>query len=154
MDELSRRFLEESRQRLIDVYLPRLGAAVERLPPEDTWWRPSPGSLAVGTILLHLDGNVRQWILGGLGGGVDDRDRDSEFAAQDGPGAAELLDRLRATLLAAGSVISHLTPERLLERAQIQGREVGVLEAVYHVVEHFGWHTGQAVWISKARAGL
>ena len=151
MPDLAARFVAESRHRLIDVYRPRLRSAVERLDPAATWWRPTPGSLAFGTLLIHLDGNLRQWILDGIGGRSQERDRDAEFAAQDGPAAADLLPALEATLDRVAEVLGELDAERLAETVTIQDEPVGVLEALYHVVEHFGWHVGQAVWISKAR---
>jgi uncharacterized damage-inducible protein DinB len=146
-------FLRESARFLVDVHLPRLQRAAARLPEDDLWWRPHAEALSVGTILLHLEGNVRQWILSGLGDVPDQRDRDAEFAAVDGPRAEELLARLEETVRAAAEVLGGLDADRLAGRGTFQGREQDVLYAVYHVVEHFAYHTGQATWIAKARAG-
>lgn len=146
-------FLAESARFLRDVHGPRLERAARALGEGDLWWRPHPGALAVGTILLHLEGNLRQWILSGLGGLPDERDRAAEFAARGGAGVEELLGRLRETLAAASRVIEGLPPGRLTEPCRIQGQETDPLRAVLHVVEHFSWHTGQAVWIAKARGG-
>ena len=147
------RFAEESAHYLVDVHLARLGRALERLPDEDLFWRPNPGSLSFGTILLHLDGNVRQWILSGIGGQEDLRERDAEFAAEKGPsgGGRELFERLTNTVVEAAEMIRTLSADALLGRAVFQGVEQERLGAVYHVVEHFAYHTGQAVWIAKAR---
>ena len=144
-------FREESISYLRDTYLPRLGAAVEALAPEDTWWRPHEGVLSMGNILVHLEGNVRQWILSGLGGAKDRRERAAEFAARDGATAAELLAPLGATVRAACDVIAAI--DELDRACAIQGFPTTPFRAVYHVVEHFSWHTGQAVWIAKARGG-
>lgn len=138
---------------LRDTYVPRLERALAVLPEEDLWWRPHPEVISLGTVLLHLEGNVRQWILSGLGGEPDDRDRASEFAAEDGGRGDELLRKLRATVARACDVVAGLSEEDLARTFRIQGYDTGGLEAVYHVVEHFAWHTGQAVWIAKARAG-
>jgi len=113
--------------------------------------------MAVGNILLHLEGNVRQWICGGLGGAPDRRDRAAEFRATgdrspQGDGA-KLLERLRACVEQAAALIAALDPDSLERSYVIQGSEVTGVFAVTHVVEHFSWHTGQAVWIAKARAG-
>ena len=148
-------FLRESAAFLRDVHGPRLARAARTLGEAGLWWRPHAEVISVGTILLHLEGNVRQWILGGLGGRPDRRDRAAEFAASgaEGPRLEELLERLGATVAEAASVIEALPEDELLAPRRIQGGETHALAAVLHVVEHFSWHTGQAVWIAKARTG-
>lgn len=146
-------FRSESARYLRDVYTPRLATAYRTLPAGDLWWRPHEECISFGNILLHLEGNVRQWILCGLGGARDLRDRDSEFRAEGGPDGAALLSTLTHTVVAAAKSIEALDHQALQRRLMIQGFEVTAQEAIYHVVEHFSWHTGQAVWIAKARAG-
>src|SRR5580692_4850376 len=89
-------FLNFSAEKLTQL-MGRIETCVEMLTPEQLWLRNAANSNAVGNLLLHLNGNVRQWILHGVGGQPDLRDRDAEFAARDGDGASELLARLRAT---------------------------------------------------------
>jgi uncharacterized damage-inducible protein DinB len=146
-------FVQDSVELLRDTYLPRMQRALDALPESDLWWRPHEGVLAFGTILLHLEGNVRQWICSGLGGAPDHRNRAAEFAAKSGPAGKSLLGRLAATVTEACSVIEKLDEAALQREYPIQGNRVTGRWAVYHVVEHFSWHTGQAVWIAKARAG-
>lgn len=149
-------FAHEMAKYLRETYVPRLARALEALPDGDLWWRPHDGVLAFGTVLLHLEGNVRQWICAGLGGRPDARDRAAEFAATGAagePSGAELLARLRATVDEACAVILALDAAALARTWRIQSFDVTGLHAVSHVVEHFSWHTGQAVWIAKARAG-
>ena len=140
--------LAESNQ-LSDV----IEKALAALPADDLWWRPHPGVISFGTILLHLEGNVRQWLLSGLGGEPDHRDRSCEFAATSGAPGPVLLESLRATVHAACDVIDGCNEERLATTYLIQGARPTGLQAIYHVVEHFSWHTGQAVWIAKGRSG-
>ena len=153
MDATPRVFLDESAHYLRAVYGPRLVRAFEILPRADLWWRPHPDAIAFGTILLHLEGNIRQWILSGLGGLHDARDRASEFAATGGADGQTLLDRLLATMTAAADVIAKTDLGDLGEKRVVQRMETTTLGAILHVVEHCSWHTGQAVWIAKARAG-
>jgi uncharacterized damage-inducible protein DinB len=148
---LSERFLAESSRYLGDVYLPRLERALGRLPEEDLWWTPAAGRLSFATILLHLNGNVGQWILSGIGGRPFERDRDAEFSATDGPGGDRLLRQLSTTVTEARALLAELDEARLAAACEIQGSATDVQSAIYHVVEHFGYHTGQAVWIAKAR---
>ncbi len=142
-------FLHESARQLRDVYLPRIARALEILPPGDLWWRPREDMTGIGNLLLHLEGNVRQWILGGLGGARIARRRAAEFAAREGAP----FDALRATTIDAARVIETLDVARLPGPLSIQGFDTTGLAAIYHVVEHFSWHTGQIVWIAKLRAG-
>ncbi len=138
---------------LRDAYLPRIERALAELPPGDLWWRPHARSTSAGNLLLHLEGNVRQWIVCGLGGAPDRRERDAEFAARAGAGAPELLDALRVTVERACEVVARLDAAALAGRVQVQGFDVSRLEAVLHAVEHMSWHAGQIAWIAKLRAG-
>jgi uncharacterized damage-inducible protein DinB len=122
------------------------------LPAGAEWQRSDERSNSIGNLLVHLTGNVRQWIVSSVGGAPDDRFRSAEFQARDGADRDVLFQRLRATLDEADGVIASLTAERLLERLTIQGRTVSVLDAVFHVVEHFALHTGQIILLTKAAA--
>lgn len=144
-------FLDESRRRLRAEYMPKLRRAVSMLAPADLWWRPNPHSNAIGNLLLHLQGNLRQWILCGVGGRADRRDRDAEFAARRRTTGRMLVDRLARTVREADAVLAGLTVEQLLATRVIQGYRVTGLRAVYHVVEHFSGHTGQVLYIAKLR---
>ncbi len=136
----------------IDYSIDRLTRHCERIEKQlatltdDRVWAKTEAKNAVGNLVLHLCGNVRQWIVSGVGGAPDTRVRDAEFAARGGVPVAELTTRLRGTVDEAIAVIGKLTPERLLERVHPQNHDVTVMEAVYHVVEHFAWHTGQIVF--------
>jgi uncharacterized damage-inducible protein DinB len=142
-------FLERSRYYLCREYPTKIRAAVEAMPGDRLWWRPNEQSNSVGNLLLHLSGNVRQWVVSGIGGHPDVRKRNMEFAARGGATAAGMLDGLDATLREADDVLRALLPSELLERRSIQARDTSVMEAVYHVVEHFAGHTGQIIWIAK-----
>lgn len=152
MNDLASIFLERSRHYLSYEYRIKIHAAVESLPADALWARPNAESNSVGNLLLHLAGNVRQWIVSGVGGASDDRHRSAEFDAKDGADAAELLARLDRVLSDADAVIAKLTPSDLLSPRMIQGREVTVIDAVYHVVEHFSGHLGQIILMAKASA--
>lgn len=127
----------------------RIAACVATLSEEQVWARGSENENAVGNLLLHLAGNVRQWILAGVGGKPDVRVRDREFSARSGIAPGELVERLGAIVEDACQVIGGLTPERLSEKVTVQNYTIPVLEAVYHVVDHFAQHTGQVVFATK-----
>ncbi len=133
--------------------LERIESCVGRLTPEQIWARGSENQNAVGNLFLHLNGNVRQWILSGVAGRPGDRQRRAEFAARGGAAPPELLANLKSTVEAAVEVLSALPPERLLQRLEVQGFYVTGLEAIYHVVEHFVGHTFQIIFVTKLLTG-
>src|SRR5262249_22310406 len=108
-------FLERARYFLATEYRTQLRLAVEALPAEALWWRANDQSNSVGNLLLHLNGNVRQWILAGVGGTPDTRHRTAEFDAHDGPSAPALLADLNRTLDEVDAVLAGLTEAQLLE---------------------------------------
>src|SRR5262249_36610977 len=103
----------------------------------------------VGNLLLHLNGNLRQWVVAGVGNEAFQRHRAEEFAAREGQPASELLAALEATLADVDRILSQLTADRLAERCAIQGRDLTVLDAVFHVTEHFAYHLGQIILVAK-----
>ncbi len=149
MSSVGASFLKESRSLLLGDYLPKIERCVDLLTDEQIWWRANPASNSIGNLLLHLSGNVRQWILVGLGGAPDTRDRDAEFAQRDMIPRDDLLARLRDTLREADQTLARFDEARLLERFTIQGLEVSALLAILHVVEHFSMHTGQIILLAK-----
>ena len=151
--DAGRAFVARSRRYLKDDYLLRIRLALEKLSPDDLWWRPNESSNSVGNLLLHLAGNVRQWIVSGVGGVPDARRRELEFAAREGLDAREAFAKLEDAVADVDAVLAQLEPSALAERRTIQGNEVTVLEAIYHVVEHFSMHTGQILYVVKARSG-
>lgn len=128
----------------------RLEQCCRMLTPEQIWARGGESQNAIGNLLLHLAGNIRQWILGGVGGAEVARDRGAEFAARGGVEPEQMLRALRETVDAAVKLIGALPPEQLTRRTLIQGHNVTVLEAIYHVVEHFSGHLGQIIFLTKA----
>lgn len=127
----------------------KIEKCVARLTDDQVWMRGHPSENAIGNLLLHLAGNVRQWIISGVGNTPDVRQRDVEFNATSGLSKSELTTRLRATVEEAVPVIEALNAGRLAASVRIQNRDQTVLEAVYHVVEHFGEHTGQIMFATK-----
>lgn len=133
--------------------LERIETCLTALPPSSLWARGSEHENAVGNLLLHLEGNVRQWILSGIGGGSDERDRRSEFSARTGADATVLFAKLRGTVGEAVALIRSLPHRRLAEQVSIQGFDTTVLSAIFHVVEHFSGHTYQIILLTKRFTG-
>ncbi len=124
--------------------------AIEVLPEAALWQRSNEASNSVGNLLLHLRGNIRQYIHAGLGGQPDVRERDAEFAARGGYTKAELWAALEQTVAEACDIIRHADEFNLLRVRRVQGFSLSGLGLVLHVVEHYSYHTGQiAFWVKQ-----
>lgn len=131
----------------------KVDGCLARLSEEQVWARNGDHENAVGNLVLHLCGNVGEWIISSIGGASNDRHRDAEFAARGNASREELRERLRTTVSQATTVMAAVTVKRLSDGLMIQGMDTSVLEAIYHVVEHFAMHTGQIIFITKMRTG-
>ena len=146
---VSQAFISRASEFLIGDYLPKIERCLEKLTDEQIWWRANEDSNSIGNLILHLCGNARQWIICGVGSEPDHRNRDSEFQQRDPIPRIELLTLLRTTLGEVQTTLQTLDPAMLLERRKIQGHDVDILEAIFHVTEHFSMHTGQIILLTK-----
>jgi uncharacterized damage-inducible protein DinB len=150
-------FLRQARFCLTEEYWAKIKSSVDLLDDQQLWWRPNEDSNSIGNLLLHLSGNIRQWIIAGIGGAVYARDRQREFTERSRIGKAELLDLLKTTLSEADEVLAKIETEVADSQSDAplqrvctpQGFKQTVLDAVSHVVGHLGYHTGQIVYITK-----
>jgi len=150
--DLASRFIERSQYYLGTEYPAKIRAALRSIPDDRLWWRPDPRANSAGNLVLHLTGNLRQWVISGIGGAPDVRERDAEFAATGGHTHDTLLERLELTCREAITVIGRLDADSLSAARTIQGRETSVFSALYHVVEHFSGHAGQIIYLAKQLA--
>jgi len=147
-------FIAYSRRRLAKEYLPKIQRCVQELSEEDIWWRAHETDNSIGNLLLHLSGNIRQWIISGVGGMPDTRNRAGEFAERSHISKTDLMQKFESTLLEADQVLERFDASRLLEIRHIQKFDVTCLDAISHVVEHVAQHMGQIVYITKLRKGI
>ena len=142
-------FVARARSFLASDYLPKIERCLEELTDIDVWWRAAEESNSIGNLILHLAGNARQWIVSGIGGTEDVRVRQREFDEREMRPRSELLALLKRNLAEVDDVLARLDDSLLLERKMIQGHDVTILEAIFHVVEHFSMHTGQIILLTK-----
>ena len=135
--------------RLYDEPLPRILKCLDQLTEEQIWWRPNASSNSIGNLVLHLCGNVRQWIYTGLGGYADTRSRQAEFDARDGMNRRQLCELLSNTMDLIRPVIEQVPADELLRVRSVQTFEETGLTILVHVTEHFSYHTGQIAYITK-----
>jgi uncharacterized damage-inducible protein DinB len=156
-----RAFLRQARFRMRDDYPVKITRALAELTDEQIWWRPNADSNSIGHLVLHLCGNARQWIIAGVGGAPDTRERAREFDPRDRPGRAGLVMLLDDTLREVDARLAELDRQLIADgsdaplqrRCMPQGFDQTVLDAVFHVVEHFSYHTGQIILLAKWHAG-
>ena len=148
-ETVSKAFIARASEFLLGDYLPKIERCLEKLTDEQIWWRANEESNSIGNLILHLCGNARQWIICGVSSQPDNRNRDAEFERRDPIPRAELLTLLRSTLSEIQTTLETLDPSILLERRKIQGHDVDILEAIFHVTEHFSMHAGQIFLLTK-----
>ena len=154
MGELETALIRECIRRLYDESLLRIRKCLGELTVEEIWARPNEQSNSVGNLVLHLAGNIRQYVIATLGRVPDVRERQAEFDTKGPLPTADLLDRLEKTMAEARTVIERLDPATLLVIHRVQGFQESGLSILVHVVEHFSYHTGQIAYIVKARKNL
>ncbi len=137
----------------MDDALKRIRHCLDQLSDAQIWSRDGPGMNSVGNLVLHLCGNVRQWIVAGMGGAADDRDRPAEFAARGPIPRAELLRRLDDVVSEARAVMARQSAADLMRIRRIQGFEVTGLAALFNTVPHFRGHTQETVHMTRQILG-
>jgi hypothetical protein len=147
-----RAFLAEARRRLAAAH-ERIRHCVGQLDDGRVWWRPAESMNSVGNILLHLCGNLRQWLVAGVGGAADFRDRPREFAERGPIPRDELLGRLAAVVAAADAALAAADATRLLDARRIQGFDETVLSAVFDCLTHLSGHAQEIVYVTRLQLG-
>ncbi len=158
--------------------LVNIASCVARLSDEQMHHRGGQHENSVVNLLVHLQGNIRQWILSGVAGQQDHRDRDAEFALDLRMSGADALAALRVTITQARAIIEGVSPARLMQTlsaplAGVQALEgvapvhlqfsatepsgavqsETVLVAIAHIFSHLEYHTGQIVLLTKQMLG-
>lgn len=126
-----------------------IARSLEKLPQDQLWVKPNASSNSMGNLVLHLCGNIRQYVISGLGGAEDIRERDQEFAENPGLTLDSILGQLRRTLDEVYEVIRESDESKLLQMRNVQGYEMNGVGILTHVVEHFSYHTGQIAFYTK-----
>jgi uncharacterized damage-inducible protein DinB len=127
----------------------RIKHCLGQLTDEQVWWRSRPFLNSIGNLILHLCGNLRQWIVAGLGGVPDGRNRPAEFSERGPIPKDELLRRLDAVVDEARAALARQTARQLLEARRIQGFDVTGLKAIFSSVPHFRGHTQEIINMTR-----
>ena len=154
VDAIHRTLIAEVKRRIITESVPRIEKCLAQLSEEEIWYRPNENVVSVGNLVLHLCGNLRQWVLSGLGGQPDQRQRDTEFSQTHPIPADELIHRMGTLMQEIERTLDHLSPQNLTTVRSVQGYQETGLAILMHVTEHFSYHTGQITYYVKIRKNV
>lgn len=153
MDRCATAFCSYAADKL-EQNLRQIERCVAFLDTAELWARANERCNSVGNLVLHLAGNIQEWVLGGLAGASVHRDRAAEFAARGPIAPEEVLPPLQRVIRLATDHVRRLDSADLARDFLIQEYRVAGIVAVTHVVEHFSFHTGQIVHITKELKGV
>jgi hypothetical protein len=137
----------------LDSGLKKITHCLDQLTDEQVWWRPMPSMNSIANLLLHLCGNVRQWIISGVGGAEDTRNRPQEFSQRGPIGKDELLQRLTETVGKAKEAMAKASAADLVRGHRVQSFEVTGIGAIFHSVSHFQGHTQEIIHMTRCQLG-
>ncbi len=136
----------------MDLSTRMIQKSLTEISEEEVWLKPNESLNSIANLIIHLCGNITQYIISSLGETEDIRERDLEFSTSKGLNKSELLTKLEATVDNAKRVIFDSDPEQLLKIRVVQGFSFSGVGVIIHVVEHYSYHTGQiAFWVKQLK---
>jgi len=148
MQTLSSEFIEQSILRMQEN-MPRIEKCFSELSEAEVWLKPNEASNSMGNLVLHLCGNITQYIISSLGGKKDRRDRDIEFSTEEGFSKQQLIDKLSNVVDQSVSIMTEVSESELMRTRKVQAYQLSGVGIIIHVVEHFSYHTGQIALRTK-----
>lgn len=133
----------------------RLIQELQAFPDTASLWKTAPGvSNAAGTLALHLEGNLREFIGRQMGKIPFERDRPLEFSAR-GVEQAELVARLEAVKASIPKVIASLTDAELAapNSELYMGQPISRHQFLVHLNGHLNYHLGQIDYLRRFVTG-
>lgn len=152
--QLTKLLIYEVKRRIIIESVPRIKKCLAKLSSEEIWYRPNNETVSVGNLVLHLCGNVRQWVLSGIGKLPDDRKRDSEFSEMGPIPRTTLINALDTLTDEVMEVLNKVTVDDILTMHNVQGYKETGMSILVHVTEHFSYHTGQITYFVKSNKNV
>lgn len=147
-------FIQEFHRKMFEEYFPRLEKCLDQLSEEEIWYKHNLNSNSVGNLVLHLCGNVTQWIGSGLGNKEDNRNRPLEFEHPGPLPSTELKARLNTVKELCIDVLNKTTREDITNIHNVQIYQESGLSILIHVIEHFSYHLGQITYYTKWRKNM
>lgn len=129
--------------------LPRIEKCLSQLSEGEVWHKPNENLNSIANLILHLCGNITQYIIASIGGEEDKRQRDEEFSSSGTYTKTELLEKITEVVKTSSVVIDKMTSADLMKVRSVQGFTYTGIANLIHVAEHFSYHTGQIAFITK-----
>lgn len=140
---------KETRRRILEEFIPRILKCLSLLSEEDVWFRPNKESNSIGNLVLHVEGNARQWIISGLGGAKDERNRKIEFEEKGPLTKIQLIEKLNLLYRDIEFILNKIDLKNLITVRRVQVFDETGLAILIHAIEHFSYHTGQIAYATK-----
>ncbi len=147
-------FIKETLKRLCDESPSRIHKCLDELTEDEIWFRPNDQTVSVGNLILHLCGNVRQYIISGIGEVKDVRVRDEEFNEKGPLPTEDLRTKLNETISGTRAVLENLKKDDFTKATCIQGFTHTGVEHILNVTQHFAYHTGQITYFVKSKRAI
>jgi uncharacterized damage-inducible protein DinB len=151
-NQLSRAIGSEAAKEL-ESAIKKIVNCVDQLSEAQIWSRENESRNSIANLMLHMAGNLRQWIISGVGGAKDTRDRQSEFDQRTPLPKSQLLSSLQKTVAEAATAMANVTADVLLRVRHVQRGDVSALEAILHSVAHFRGHTQEIIHMTRDLLG-
>lgn len=145
---------KEGEKRLLDEGIPRIKKCLSKLDETEIWYRPNAETVSIGNLCLHLCGNVRQWLVSGIGGKPDTRNRPLEFSEKGPLPTDYLIEELTKLEQEIKESLEGMKLEDLMKKRSVQIYEEAPLNILIHVIEHFSYHVGQITYAVKSRKNV
>ena len=148
MENSFKEFIDQSVHQL-ELNLPRIKKCLDMLDEIQVWRKPNESTNSVANLILHLCGNITQYIHSGLGGEQDIRMREAEFVAGEGYSKAQLYEKIVGATEKAVGILKNIGQESLLRKRVVQGFSYSGIGIIIHVTEHYSYHVGQIAFWTK-----
>ena len=146
--------IQQFEKRVFDESYPRIFKCLSMLSEEQLWFQPNNEIVSVGSLIMHLCGNARQWVLSGIGNLPDNRNRDAEFQVHPNIKKSDLVFLLENLRVNLRQTLNEMPEEKLTQIYTIQGFKETGFSVIIHVLEHFSYHTGQITTLTKLHTNL
>lgn len=133
----------------------RLRQELDAYPDSASLWVTGPGvSNAAGTLALHLEGNLREYIGREIGGIDYTRDRAAEFRTR-GVAKDDLLASIDAVARSIPPLIAGLSESDLdaVYPEAVLGRPWSTRQFLMHLSGHLNYHLGQIDYLRRLTTG-
>lgn len=141
--------VNEFKRRLFLESYHRIFKCLSMISEEELWFTPNKNTPSMGSLILHLCGNCKEWVLSGIGNEPNNRDRDKEFEKHPNIKKSDLVFVMENLKVKMTEVVETIDDDELNKFVRIRDWNESIFSVLIHVIEHFAYHTGQITTLSK-----